>query len=73
MAVSGVIVPVEAMPRPIQLLSWLSPLTYYLEIGLGIFPKGVGLGVLWPQALAMGGLGVGIFLLGIWRFGRNMR
>jgi ABC-2 type transport system permease protein len=72
MVVSGVIAPVESMPRPIQLLSLLSPLTYYLEIGLGIFLKGVGLEVLWPRVLAMGGLGVGIFALGIWRFGRTM-
>jgi hypothetical protein len=54
MVVSGVIAPVESMPRPIQLLSLLSPLTYYLEIGLGIFLKGVGLEVLWPRVLAIG-------------------
>jgi ABC-2 type transport system permease protein len=73
MVVSGVIVPVEAMPRLIQFLALASPLTYYLEIGLGIFLKGVGLGALWPHALAMGGLGVGIFALGIWRFSRTVR
>jgi len=73
MVISGVIVPVESMPRPIQLLSRLSPLTYYLEIGLGIFLKGVGLEALWPQTLAMAGLGVGLFGLGIGRFGRSMR
>jgi ABC-2 type transport system permease protein len=60
------------MPRPVQLLSLLSPLRYYHEIGLGIFLKGVGLDVLWVQALAMGGLGVGIFALGLWRFRRQL-
>lgn len=68
LVISGVVVPVESMPRPIQLLSLLSPLRYYLEIGLGIFLKGVGLETLWPQALAMGSLGVAVFAVGIWRF-----
>ncbi|HSD52301.1 MAG TPA: ABC transporter permease [Candidatus Methylomirabilis sp.] len=72
MVISGTLVPVESMPRVIQLLSYLSPLTYYLEVGLGIFLKGVGMQVLWPQTLAMGGLGVGIFGLGLWRFGRHL-
>ncbi|MBI3456306.1 MAG: ABC transporter permease [Candidatus Rokubacteria bacterium] len=73
MVISGVIVPVESMPRPVQLLSLLSPLTYYLEIGLGIFLKGVGLEVLWRPALAMTGLGLAIFAVGLWRFGRQLR
>jgi ABC-2 type transport system permease protein len=73
LVISGVLVPVEAMPRAIQLLSLLSPLRYYHEIGLGIFVKGVGLGVLWPQAVAMGALGLGIFALGTWGFGRQIR
>jgi len=66
-------VPQESMPRAIQLLSLLSPLRYYHEIGLGIFVKGVGIGVLWPQSVAMGGLGLGLFGLGLWGFGRQIR
>ncbi|MBI5627366.1 MAG: ABC transporter permease [Candidatus Rokubacteria bacterium] len=72
LVISGMIVPVEGMPRPIQLLSLLSPLRYYHEIALGILVKGVGMNLLWPQALAMGGLGLGIFALGLWRFGRQL-
>jgi ABC-2 type transport system permease protein len=72
MVISGTLVPVESMPRPIQLLSYLSPLTYYMEIGLGIFLKGVGMSILWPKALAMIVLGLVIFPLGLWRFGRSI-
>lgn len=72
MVISGTLVPVETMPKSIQVLSYLSPLTYYMEIGLGIFLKGVGIEVLWPQALSMGILGFGIFALGLWRFGRHL-
>ena len=66
-------VPVESMPESIQLISYLSPLRYYLEIALGILLKCVGVQELWSQALAMGGLGAVIFSLGIWRFGRTIR
>ncbi len=73
MVISGTLVPVESMPRAIQLLSRLSPLRYYQEIALGIVMKGVGLQVLWSQAVAMGGLGLVLFGLGAWRFGRQVR
>ncbi len=43
-----------------------------MEIGLGIFLKGVGITVLWPQAVAMGGLGLGIFALGILRVRKRL-
>jgi hypothetical protein len=33
----------------------------------------VGIGVLWTQAAAMGTLGLAIFGLGVWRFGRQVR
>lgn len=71
--ISGTMVPVESMPWPIQLLSYISPLRYYLEIGLGIFLKGVGMEVLWPQTVAMGTLGLVMFALGWWRFERQLR
>lgn len=53
--------PVESMPAALQLLSRLSPLRYYMEALLGVFLKGVGIDVLWPQLLWMAGLGVVLF------------
>lgn len=55
---SGTMVPISNMPVFLQWLTYLSPLRYYVEAGLGIFLKGVGLDVLWPQALALGVLGL---------------
>lgn len=72
LVVSGSLVPVESMPRPVQLVSLLSPLRHYREMVLGIFLKGVGLETLWPHALAIGALGAGLFALGLWRFGRRL-
>jgi len=51
----------------------VSPLRYSLDIGLGIFLKGVGIEILWPQAAAMASLGLGILPLGLWRFRRQLR
>lgn len=50
---SGFMFPIDNMPKLIQLLTYMIPLRYYLEIIRGIFLRGVGLSVLWPQALAL--------------------
>jgi ABC-2 type transport system permease protein len=60
---SGFIFPIENMPEAIQPVTYLIPLRYFLVILRGIFLKGVGLDVLWPQALALLGWGVAILTL----------
>jgi ABC-2 type transport system permease protein len=50
---SGFIFPIENMPQPIQWLTYLIPLRYFIVIVRGIFLKGIGLDVLWPQTLAL--------------------
>ena len=60
---SGFIFPIENMPGVVQSLTYLIPLRYYLVIVRGIFLKGVGIDVLWPDALAM--LGWGLVVLGL--------
>lgn len=60
MFLSGTVVPVESMPRALQYLSLASPVRYYMEIALGIFLKGVGWSVLWPQFLALLAIGSGL-------------
>jgi ABC-2 type transport system permease protein len=62
MLLSGFIFPIENMPRPIQWLTFLMPVRYFLTIIRGILLKGIGLEILWPQALALAGFGAGIFL-----------
>jgi ABC-2 type transport system permease protein len=60
---SGFVFPIENMPAVIQPISYFIPLTYYLTIVRGIFLKGVGLEVLWPQALALLAWGLGLLTL----------
>lgn len=60
MFLSGTVVPIESMPRVLQYVSLASPVRYYMEIALGIFLKGVGWSVLWPQFLALLAIGSGL-------------
>jgi len=64
---SGFIFPIENMPAAIQQFTYVIPLRYYLVIVRGLFLKGVGLEVLWPQAAALGVLGVAILGLAVLR------
>jgi ABC-2 type transport system permease protein len=60
---SGFVFPIENMPAVVQPVTYLIPLRYFLVILRGIFLKGVGLAVLWPDALALFAWGVGILIL----------
>ena len=69
---SGFAFPVENMPRPIQMITQIIPLKYYLIILRGIFLKGSGLAELWPQALVLLGWGLGILALAAARFRKRL-
>jgi ABC-2 type transport system permease protein len=64
---SGFIFPIENMPQVIQYATYLIPLRYFLVIVRGIFLKGIGLDLLWPQAAAMGLWGVVVLSLAVMR------
>lgn len=69
---SGTMVPVTNMPPFLQWLTVFSPLRYYVDVTLGIFLKGVGLEVLWPQALALAALAVVLLGIGALRLRRSL-
>jgi ABC-2 type transport system permease protein len=60
------------MPAIIQPLSWLTPMTYYLQILRGIMLKGVGLKELWPYVLPLALFGLVVFSLSAWRFQKRV-
>jgi ABC-2 type transport system permease protein len=64
---SGFIFPIENMPWIIQQVTYLIPLRYFLVIVRGIFLKGVGMEILWPQAAALGAWGGVVLLLAVVR------
>jgi ABC-2 type transport system permease protein len=64
---SGFIFPIENMPPVIQYATYLIPLRYFLVIVRGIFLKGIGLELLWPQAAALAAWGAIVLSLAVMR------
>ena len=64
---SGFIFPIENMPQVIQVFMYLIPLRYFLVIVRGIFLKGIGLDLLWPQAAALAAWGLIVLALAVSR------
>ena len=69
---SGFAFPIRNMPVPVQYLSYVDPLRYFMEIVRGIFLKGVGASVLWPQMLTLLGYGVIILTFSVLRFHKRL-
>ena len=50
---SGFIFSISSMPKVIQIISCLVPAKYFLTVLRGIFLKGNGLAVLWPEVVPL--------------------
>jgi ABC-2 type transport system permease protein len=71
LALSGYLVPVETMPRGLQMLSFFTPLRHYMKILKDIMLKGADISTLWPSALALAGLALVVGLLALRNVARN--
>ncbi len=69
---SGLIFPVENMPPLFQWLSKGIPLLYYNHVIRGLFLKGSGLDVLWPESLVLVGYASVVFALAALRFRKSL-
>jgi len=65
---SGFLFPIANMPRVVQWLTYLNPMRYFLVILRGVFLKGIGVGILWPQMAAQIIIGLGTLGLTSKRF-----
>ena len=65
---SGFGFPIATMPQWLQYVTYLMPLRYFLVVLRGVYLKGVGMDILWPQMAAMAGLGFSLLTLAILRF-----
>ncbi|MBI3037560.1 ABC transporter permease [bacterium] len=72
MILSGYLFPVENMPEAIQWITYAIPLKYFLIIVRGIFLKGTGLDIIFPQVLALAAISVTIFSLSLYRFHKHL-
>lgn len=69
---SGFLFPIDNMPVAVQWLTYLLPLRYYVTVARGIFLKGSGMDVLWPQVAAMLVFGTVILALAAMRFHKRL-
>ena len=69
---SGFAFPIHNMPVAVQYLTYLNPLRYFMEIVRGIFLKGVGIAVLWPQMVCLMVYGISVLSLSAMRFRKTL-
>ena len=69
---SGLIFPIENMPRAFQLGSSVIPVRYYGNVIRGVFLRGSGIAVLWPDALSLLGEGLLVLTLASLRFRKSL-
>ena len=69
---SGFGTPISSMPDIMQWLTYLDPLRFFLEVLRGVYLKGVGVEVLWPQMAAISALGIVMLTISVARFRKSL-
>jgi len=69
---SGFVFPIANMPPVVQYLTYADPLRYYLVIIRGIFLKGSGFSILWPQMVGLAVVGGIVFTVSSLRFRKRL-
>lgn len=70
---SGGMTPRESMPEIVQTIMLAAPNTYFVMLAQSILYRGAGLAVVWPQFLALLGIGGVLFALSLSRFRKSLR
>jgi ABC-2 type transport system permease protein len=65
---SGATTPRESMPEIIQVIMLAAPDTHFVMLAQSILFRGAGLDVVWPQLLALTGIGSVLFYVSLQRF-----
>jgi len=69
---SGFMFPIENMPDIFQYMTYLNPLRYFLIIIRGLFLKGNGIDILWPQMVALLMIGIVVITYSTLRFRKRL-
>jgi ABC-2 type transport system permease protein len=72
MLLSGFAFPIRNMPAPVQYLTYLNPLRYFMRIVRNLFLKGAGVESLWQSIVALGIFGLAILGLSALRFHKKL-
>jgi ABC-2 type transport system permease protein len=70
---SGFAFPLENMPQWLQDLTYINPLRYFIIVIRGVFLKGIGLEILWPEIVALAILGGVAILFSSLRFQKRLK
>ncbi|MBX3382126.1 MAG: ABC-2 transporter permease [Phycisphaeraceae bacterium] len=65
---SGGMTPRESMPELVRTIMLAAPTTHFVSASQAILYRGAGLGVVWPQLLAVLGIGAVFFVIALRRF-----
>ncbi len=65
---SGSGTPSESMPMWLQNVMLLSPSTHYVRLAQGILYRAAGVDIVWPQMLAVAGIGAAFLAMALLRF-----
>jgi ABC-2 type transport system permease protein len=65
---SGGTTPRESMPELVQYLMLAAPTTHFVAFAQGILYRGAGFSIVWPQFLAIAGIGAVFFTAALTRF-----
>ncbi len=69
---SGFIFPIRNMPVIIRYITLFNPLRYYMVILRGIFLKGIGIKILWPNIVILLVMGVAVLTISSLRFRKTL-
>jgi ABC-2 type transport system permease protein len=72
MMLSGFIFPIANMPVWVQWLTYLNPLRYFLVVIRGVFLKGIGFELLWPQLVGLAVLAAAMLTFASLRFKKTV-
>jgi ABC-2 type transport system permease protein len=69
---SGFVFPIENMPGLLQVITHVIPARYFVTVLRGIYLKGVGLAVLWSEALFLALFGAAFLLAAMRKFKKKI-
>ncbi len=69
---SGGMTPRESMPDAVRYVMTLAPTTHFVSLAQAILYRGAGFDVVWPQFVAVAGIGAALFTGALLRFRRTV-
>jgi ABC-2 type transport system permease protein len=69
---SGYVFPLDSMPRVFYYVAQVIPTTWLIDASRGVILRGAGWPELWPHALVLWGMAVGILVVSSLRFHKRL-